>query len=114
MGYRLYCRNSGDRQSEICFGKLVGYTNDIELKSLQYLLKIRKISKEDYETPMNWHDPRSITLTDLEFLKFMHYYIYDWIYACDGYSLSIIHDPIVKLVLSDLLTKPCNKIIEWR
>ena len=111
MGYRLYCRNSGDRQSEICFGKLVGYTDD-ELKSLQYLLKIHKISKEDYESRSHWYSTTTITLTDLEFLKFMYYYIYDWIYAYDG-SASI-HDPIANIVLTDLLTKPCNKIIEWR
>ena len=113
MGYRLYCRNSGDRESEICFGKLIGYSDDQELKSLQYLLKIRKISKKDYENRSHWCDIMTIELNDTEFLKFMYYYIYDCTNVYDD-DYVLITDLICILCLSDLIDKPCNKIIEWR
>lgn len=49
MGYRLYCRDADNENSEVCYGKLYGYIEpDVEeLDSFKYLVGISKLEEDD-------------------------------------------------------------------
>ena len=49
MGYRLYCRDADNENSEVCYGKLYGYIEPDadELESVKYLVSIGKVEQED-------------------------------------------------------------------
>ena len=76
MGYRLYVTDKRHpNYGEICLGKLFGYAQDEDLKSLEYLIELGKVHEAEV-----WGDDfdHTIELSTEEYRQFVRLYKKDF------------------------------------